>query len=132
MTSNPVPTVLVVEPDKIQSDMIHLCLTRIGCKVVNANTVGQIIDSIRKNYPSLIILDTFIPGSSGLEVLQELKLKNILKHTRVLLISSFGFQEIIQKSKDLGVNEFLMKPLDLELFSERVKDLLNLNIIGSP
>jgi CheY-like chemotaxis protein len=122
MTSNPVPTVLVVEPDKIQSDLIHLCLTRIGCNVVHANTSGQTINSIRKDYPSLLILDTFIPGSSGLEILHELNQKNILKHTRVLLISSFGFQEIIHQAKKLGVNEFIMKPLDLELLQTESKN----------
>jgi len=126
MTANPVPLVLVFEPDKIQRDLIQLCLSRIGCDILLVRSVEQVIPMLSKNYPSMFILDTFIPGTSGLELLSELNHKKALKHTIVLVVSSFGFPEIIQQAKDLGVNEFLMKPLDTEEFTNRVKSLLKI------
>jgi len=126
MTANPVPLVLVVEPDSIQRDLIQLCLTRIGCDVILTHSPDQVIPLITKKFPSMLILDTFIPGSSGLEILNELKQTKYFKNTIVLLISSFGFPEIIQKAKDMGVNEFLIKPIDINEFSGRVKTLLKI------
>lgn len=126
MTANPVPLVLVVEPDSIQRDLIQLSLKRIGCDVLSTRKSEKISSIIAKDHPSLLILDTFIPGSSGLEVIKDLNQKKLLKHTMVLVISSFGFSEIIQQAKDAGVNEFLIKPLDLDEFTTRVKTMLKI------
>lgn len=127
MTENPVPLVLVVEPDSIQRDLIHLCLSRIGCDVILAQSPDQVIPLISKKFPSMLILDTFIPGSSGLEILNDLKQTKYFKNIIVLLISSFGFPDIIQKAKKIGVYEFLIKPIDSIEFSKRVKTLLKIN-----
>lgn len=127
MTLNPVPLILVVEPDAVQRDLIQISLTRIGCSVMLTRDPDQIAPILAKEHPSLVIMDTFIPGSSGLEILKELNQKKLLKHTLVMFISSFGFSEIIQQAKDLGVTEFLMKPLDTDDFSRRVRKLLKFN-----
>lgn len=126
MTANPVPLVLVVESDSIQRDLIQLCLQRIGCEVVSTRNPNKISTILSKQHPSLLILDTFLPGSSGLEVIKDLNQKKLLKNTLVLLISAYGFSEIIQQAKDAGVQEFLIKPLDLEDFSCRVKAMLKI------
>lgn len=126
MTANPVPLVLIVESDSIQRDLIQLCLQRIGCNVISTRNPDQILPLITKEHPSLLILDTFLPGSSGLEVIKEINQKKLLKHTMVLLISAYGFSDIIQQAKDAGVHEFLMKPLDIDEFSTRVKTMLKI------
>ncbi|EKD88201.1 MAG: response regulator receiver protein [uncultured bacterium] len=126
MTANPIPLVLVVESDSVQRDLIQLCLQRIGCEVSTTRNPEQIATIISKDHPSLLILDTFLPGSSGLEVINELNHKKLLKHTKVLLISAFGFSDIIQQAKDAGVQEFLIKPLNIEEFSARIKLMLKI------
>ena len=126
MTANPVPLVLVVESDSIQRDLILLCLQRIGCEVISTRNPEQISPIVSKQHPSLIIIDTFLPGSSGLEVIKDLNFKKLLKHTMVLIISSYGFSDIIQQAKDAGVQEYLIKPLDLEDLSARVKTMLKI------
>lgn len=126
MTANPVPLVLVVESDSVHRDLIQLCLRRIGCEVSITRNPEQIAIIISKDHPSLLILDTFLPGSSGLEVINELNSKKLLKHTKVLLISSFGFSDIIQQAKDAGVQEFLIKPINIDEFSARIKLMLKI------
>ncbi|MDO9120836.1 MAG: response regulator, partial [Anaerolineaceae bacterium] len=64
--------------------------------------------------------------TSGLEVIKELNQKKFLKNTKVLLISSFGFSDIIQQAKDSGVQEFMIKPIDIEEFSTRVRFMLKI------
>lgn len=126
MSENPTPLVLVVEADPVQRDLIQIVLTRIGCDVIHTREPDQVAPIIAKQHPSLLILDTFIPGSSGLEIIQDLNRKKVIKHTLVIFISSFGFSDIIQQAKKSGVNEFLMKPIDVNDFSNRVKKLLKI------
>lgn len=126
MTENPTPLVLIIESDPVQRDLIQMVLKRLGCSIVHTSDPKQVPVILSKQHPSLIILDTFLPGSSGLEILKELKQKNSLKHTAVLIISSYGFPEIIQQAKKAGADEFLIKPLNIEEFSNRVESLLKI------
>lgn len=126
MSSNPIPLVLVVEPDPVQRDLMQLCLKRIGCEILTTTDPDQILTLITKKHPSLLVLDTFLPGSSGLEVLKDLNSHNLTRKMLVFIISSFGFPEIIQQAKDAGAVEFMIKPLDIEVFSERVMKLLKI------
>lgn len=126
MTLNPSPTVLLVVTDAIQRDLIQLTLKRLGCKVENTRDSKSVLPLVSTLHPSLLILDTFLPGSSGLDILKELNKTNHRKHTKVLLISSYGFPEVIQQAKDAGVDEFLMKPVDVDDLADRVKQLLKI------
>lgn len=126
MTANPIPLVLLIESDPVQRDLIQLSLKRIGCEVIATRDPDLAVNIISKQHPSLIIIDTFIPGSSGLEILTDLRQKKLLKHSGVFFISSFGFPEVIQQAKDSGAHEFLIKPLDMEDLLSRAKKLLQI------
>ena len=126
MTANPIPLVLLVEADPIQRDIMQITLSRIGCEVITTRDPKKVPGLLSKRHPSLLILDTFLPGSSGLEIIKELNQNKILKHTSVLFVSSYGFPEIIQQAKDAGVNEFLIKPINTDDFILRVKKLLQI------
>jgi PleD family two-component response regulator len=126
MTANPTPLVLVVESDPVQRDLMQMMLKRIGCDVEITREPQQVSAILIKQHPSLLIIDTFIPGSSGLEIIIDLNQKKLLKHTSVLFVSAYGFPDIIQKAKDNGVNEFLMKPINADIFTMRVKALLQI------
>jgi CheY-like chemotaxis protein len=112
--------------DAVQRDLIQLALTRQGCKVEVTREPLNVLEIVSSQHPSLLILDTFLPGSSGLEVLKNLNKANYLKHTKVILISSYGFPEVIQQAKDAGVSEFMMKPVDIDDLLLRTKSLLKI------
>lgn len=126
MTSNPVPLVLLVESDPVQRDLMQMSLSRLGCDVIHTDDPRQVYSLVAKQHPSLLIIDTFIPGSSGFEIITELSQKKLIKHSLVLFVSSFGFPEVVKQAKKLGLTEFLMKPLDVDDFSKRVKKMLKI------
>ena len=126
MTINPTPLVLLIESDPVQRDLIQLSLKRIGCEVISTRDPDLAINIVSKQHPSLIIIDTFILGSSGLEILSNLHQKKLLKHSGVFFISSLGFPEIIQQAKDAGAHEFLIKPLDMDDLLSRARRILQI------
>ncbi len=126
MTANPIPLVLLVESDPVQRDLIQLSLNRLGCEVKSTKEPSSVKEIVQKQHPSLIIIDTFLPGSSGIELLSELRHNNSLKHSGVFMISSFGFPEMIQQAKDAGAHEFLIKPINMDDLVMRAKKVLQI------
>ena len=66
--------------------------------------------------PELILLDLNLPGTSGFEVLSEIKSDKDLMRIPVVVLTSSKAEEDILKSYNLHANCFINKPLDLSQF----------------
>lgn len=75
--------------------------------------------------PKLILLDLKLPKVNGLEFLKLLKSNEKTKYTPVVVFSSSNEETDRLKSYHLGVNSYLVKPLDADMFSQYVKQILN-------
>jgi DNA-binding response OmpR family regulator len=123
-TPKPFRTVLIVEADPVQKDIIRLALSRLGWQVSVTADAGEARSLIAEEAPDLLILDTFLPGIHGLDLLRQMKTDRLLEATDVVVISAFGFQEIVRQAIQLGARDFLVKPLDVDLFLDRMKGLI--------
>ncbi|MBN1510557.1 MAG: response regulator [Phycisphaerae bacterium] len=75
------------------------------------------------NQPKLILLDLKLPKVSGLEVLQRIKSDPRLAAVPVVILSSSAEDRDIKESYRLGVNSYIVKPVDFQRFSEAVHQL---------
>ncbi len=71
--------------------------------------------------PKLIILDLNLPRVNGLEVLRQLKGNPQTSSIPVVVLSSSGQKRDVEESYRLGVNSFLVKPMNLDEFGETVR-----------
>jgi CheY-like chemotaxis protein len=118
------PSVVVVEPDLVQRDLIRLALTRAGCDVVTASTGKAAAELLKSKQPALLLLDLFLPQQNGIELLQQLRAAGLLAHTAVVVISGLGFSEVVQQAVQSGAQDFLVKPIDTDQLVERVNKVL--------
>jgi two-component system response regulator len=81
--------------------------------------------SKRKNCraPRLILLDLKLPKVSGLEVLKRVKEDATTKMTPVVVLTSSREEQDILESYKLGVNSYIVKPVDFEKFIDAVRSL---------
>ncbi len=75
------------------------------------------------NIPRLILLDLKLPKISGLEVLRALKSNPRTQAVPVVMLTSSSEERDIVDSYDLGVNSYIVKPIDFEQFTEAVRNV---------
>lgn len=73
--------------------------------------------------PAVLLLDIKMPRLDGLEVLQRIRDNEDLKHIPVVILSSSREESDLARSWNLGVNAYVVKPVDINQFFEAVKTL---------
>jgi two-component system nitrogen regulation response regulator NtrX len=105
-------TILVVDDEKD----IRISLTGIledeGYQVVTAASGVEALETLREDLPDLVLLDIWMPGMDGLETLE--KIKSMLPHITVIMISGHGTIETAVRATKLGAFDFIEKPLSLD------------------
>jgi len=76
-----------------------------------------------ENKPKVILLDIKMPKVDGIEVLQQIKTNELTKLIPVVIMTSSREQKDIVDSYSLGVNSYVVKPVDFESFAKAVSAL---------
>ena len=76
----------------------------------------------REEMPKLILLDLKMPKVDGIEVLRQLKSDAMTRAIPVVLLTSSNQERDIAKSYQLGVNSYIVKPVEFESFIKTVSD----------
>lgn len=74
--------------------------------------------------PDLIILDIEMPEIDGYEMLEMIRKKDELKEAPVLFLTSNKDKEHVVKAIKTGANDYIVKPVDEEVFMDKVRNLL--------
>lgn len=73
--------------------------------------------------PAVVLLDLKLPKINGLEVLQRMRADDVLKRTPVVILTSSREEKDLLRGYGLGVNAYMVKPLDFEQFVTAIKTL---------
>ncbi len=74
-------------------------------------------------YPKIILLDLKLPKVDGLEVLREIKSNPQSKRIPVIVLTSSKEEKDMVESYQLGVNSYIVKPVDFNKFVDAVKNI---------
>lgn len=80
-------------------------------------------DRTTANFPKVILLDIKMPKVDGIEVLRQLKTNDITRSIPVIIMTSSKEQQDVLKTYALGVNSYVVKPVEFENFAKTVTDL---------
>jgi signal transduction histidine kinase/CheY-like chemotaxis protein len=115
-------TILVVDDEaNIRRFIQHELVSR-GYKVIEASGGKEAITFARQYHPDLITLDIVMPDLDGFDVTTVLKNDPQAKNIPILIVSVVEDQE---KAYRLGANDYITKPLKMEILMETVNRLLS-------
>ena len=74
-------------------------------------------------FPVVVLLDLKMPKVDGLEVLRTMRSDPYLKHIPVVMVTSSREEQDLIRSYQLGVNAYVVKPVDFQKFVESVRQV---------
>lgn len=118
--------VLAIDDQQLVLLPLQKRLTELGYEVKIETNASKGLETYNSFSPDLVIVDINMPKVSGLEVVKYIR--NVVKsQTPIMVLSGDTKDETITESFDLGINDYMKKPLSLNEISARVKRL-----IGAP
>ena len=101
--------ILLAEDDKFITRAFRDGFVRQGYNVICSVDGVDTLKKIKKHKPNVILLDLLMPIMDGFDVLKKLQDDKDLSKIPVIVLSNLGDQKDINKAKDLGAKEYLLK-----------------------
>lgn len=104
--------ILVVEDEvKARESMINILSERFS-KVIGAQNGDEGLKKFKKFKPDLVITDIAMPIMDGLDMAREIK--EISDDVPIIVLSAYSEKERLLRSIDIGIDKYLIKPVDIE------------------
>ena len=115
-------SILIVDDEAEIVDQVKEYFEEEGFRVFVAETGFEGIELVKREHPTILILDMKLPDVPGLTVLKVAKDES--PQTKIIAITGFVDQAMMDQAEVLGRDTFLQKPFDLEKLKDEVDRLL--------
>ena len=112
--------VLIVddEPDIVETIKFSLELENIEC--IEAYDGETALAKAKKEHPDLILLDVMLPKIHGYKIARLLKFDESYKHIPIIMLTARAQEGDIKIGEEVGANEYVTKPFDMDKLVELI------------
>jgi len=103
---------------------LEYLMKREGYAVSVARDGAEALDTLRRERPTLLLLDVMMPTKTGFEVCQEVRADDELKDTLILILTAKGRETDVAKGLALGADDYITKPFSTKELVRKVRELL--------
>lgn len=111
--------ILVIDDEPILRESLEVALTSQGYEVMTARTGEEGLERFKDYPPDLVLLDHWLPGINGDEVLRKIKEQD--PEVPIVMMTAQGSIEMAVSSMKMGAFDFLVKPFELEQVEDLIK-----------
>jgi two-component system, OmpR family, phosphate regulon response regulator PhoB len=115
------PSVLVVEDEPAQREVLAYNLENEGFRVIKAADGNEALLLIEEEQPDLILLDWMLPGTSGIEICRQIKSRPAFRMTPVIMMSARSEEVDKVRGLETGADDYISKPYSIIELLARVK-----------
>ncbi|MGH7208147.1 MAG: response regulator transcription factor [Nitrospiraceae bacterium] len=112
-------TIMVVDDEPMVRNLLSQFLTLRGYRVRAAKDGPDALALLKQEHPQLIILDVYMPGMNGVDVLRQLRGHEY--KGSVIALSASQDEQLLQEMLELGSVDIMGKPVDLERLAMMVE-----------
>lgn len=117
-------TILLVEDNEMNRDMLSRRLLRKGYRVLEAIDGRQGIEMAANELPDLILMDMSLPEIDGWEATKQIKQSPATRHIPVIALTAHAMSSDRERALDAGCDDFDTKPVDWNRLLGKMQDLL--------
>ena len=88
----------------------------------------EAVNMVQNHQPDVLVLDIIMPHLDGLGVLEKINQMANVEMPKVIILSAVGQDKITQRAINLGAEYYVVKPFDMEIFGNRIRQLFSSNI----
>lgn len=118
------PTILLVEDNPMNRDMLTRRLVRRGFDVVTAEDGLQGVDVASRDLPDLVLMDMSLPGIDGWEATRRLKAAESTRGIPVIALTAHAMADDRASALAAGCDDFDTKPVDFARLLDKMQALL--------
>jgi CheY-like chemotaxis protein len=116
--------ILLVDDSGTVIQFERMLLRELGCEIATAENGKRALEKIAEHKPDLVLLDLAMPEMDGMETLRHLKQNPETKDIPVIVVTTKGDPESVQKAFEAGCFDFISKPFDRVELLIKVKGCL--------
>ncbi|MBN2484380.1 MAG: response regulator [Bacteroidales bacterium] len=112
--------IFYAEDDQMMQKMVAYALIRMGHEVVTVDTGTEAIETLKTEPFDFIVLDVFLPHYSGLDIARFIR-EELKSEVPIIILSRSGEEHIIKQAFEIGVNDYLTKPIEPDFLLVKIK-----------
>jgi two-component system, OmpR family, phosphate regulon response regulator PhoB len=124
MAGNEQPTVLIVEDESAQREVLTYNLEAEGFRVASAENGEEALLLVDEVSPDIIVLDWMLPNVSGIEVCRQLKARTDTRHVPIIMLSARSEEVDRVRGLETGADDYVIKPYSVVELMARVRTQL--------
>lgn len=117
-------TLLLVEDNALNRDMLSRRLERMGYDVLLAVDGQEGVEMTRAHKPALVLMDINMPIMDGWQALKILKEDPVTAHVPIIALTAYAMTSDRDKAGKIGFNAYATKPVDFPALVQTIENLL--------
>ena len=113
--------ILVADDDPVCRQMLIAAVRRVGHEPIDARDGAEAWEKYQTVRPRIVLSDWLMPKMTGVELCRSIRGVADTKATYVILVTSLSAREDMLAGFEAGADDYVAKPVDLDVFAERVR-----------
>ena len=120
----PGSTVLVVEDNELNLELVEYLLQEAGFEVRKSMDADEARAELQQGMPDIILMDMQLPGTDGLTLVAEIRKNDAMHKVPIIALTAHAMRGDRERFLRGGCDGYIAKPIDVGKFVDQVKEIL--------
>lgn len=119
-------TVLIVDDNKENRDILSRRLTTAGFKIIDAENGKDAMDVLNDNIVHIVLLDIMMPEVDGFTMLSQIRADSTFDDMPVIMLTAIDIATVAEDCLRRGACDYITKPYNIDLIKQKISQCLKM------